>query len=71
MPALDQLRKTTPKAKHTDRATGGAIHDLFHFSVTTLISAGIDVLTVAERVGHGQASMALDRYATRCPISPK
>ena len=42
-------------------------HDLRHFSVTTLIAAGVDVRTVAERHGHAQATMTLDRYAHALP----
>jgi integrase len=40
-------------------------HDLRHFSVSTLIAAGVDVRTVAERHGHAQATMTLNRYAQR------
>ena len=42
-------------------------HDLRHFSVTTLIAAGVDVRTVAERHGHARATMTLDRYAHALP----
>ena len=42
-------------------------HDLRHFSVTTLIAAGVDVRTVANRAGHAQTSMTLDRYAHALP----
>jgi len=42
-------------------------HDLRHFSVTTLIAAGVDVRTVAERHGHAQATMTLNRYAHALP----
>jgi integrase len=42
-------------------------HDLRHFSVTTLIAAGIDIRTVAERHGHAQATMTLNRYAHALP----
>jgi integrase len=42
-------------------------HDLRHFSVTTLIAAGIDVRTVSERHGHAQATMTLNRYAHALP----
>ncbi len=42
-------------------------HDLRHFSVSTLIAAGIDVRTVAERQGHAQATMTLNRYAHALP----
>lgn len=42
-------------------------HDLRHFSVSTLIAAGVDVRTVAERHGHAQATMTLNRYAHALP----
>jgi integrase len=42
-------------------------HDLRHFSVTTLIAAGVDIRTVAERHGHAQATMTLNRYARALP----
>jgi integrase len=42
-------------------------HELRHFSVTTLLAAGIDVRTVAERHGHAQATMTLNRYAHALP----
>jgi integrase len=71
LPALKKLRKTKPKAKRTDLATGQRwpfrFHDLRHFSVTTLIAAGVDVRTVADRHGHARATMTLDRYAHALP----
>ena len=42
-------------------------HDLRHFSVTTLIAAGMDVKTVADRHGHKHATMTLNRYAHALP----
>ena len=35
--------------------------------MTTLIAAGVDVRTVAERHGHDRATMTLDRYAHALP----
>jgi integrase len=70
-PALIKLKKTKPKAKRTDLAPGERwpfrFHDLRHFSVTTLIAAGVDVRTVADRHGHARATMTLDRYAHALP----
>ena len=70
-PALVELKKTKPKAKRTDLAPGERwpfrFHDLRHFSVTTLIAAGVDVRTVADRHGHARATMTLDRYAHALP----
>jgi integrase len=42
-------------------------HQLRHFSVTTLLAAGVDVRTVSERHGHAQATMTLNRYAHALP----
>jgi integrase len=43
------------------------LHSLRHFSVTTLIAAGVDIRTVAERHGHAQATMTLNVYAHSLP----
>jgi integrase len=71
MPALKRLRKEAPKATRVDLAPTDQwpyrFHDLRHFSVTTLIAAGVDVRTVAERHGHARATMTLDRYAHALP----
>ena len=39
------------------------LHDLRHFTATQLIAAGIDVRTVAGRLGHADASMTLRTYS--------
>jgi integrase len=71
LPALDKLRDTLATAKRTDLAPGERwpfrFHDLRHFSVTTLIAAGVDVRTVADRHGHANATMTLNRYAHALP----
>jgi integrase len=70
-PALTELHKTRPKATRKDLHPADRwafrFHDLRHFSVTTLIAAGVDVRTVAERHGHARATMTLDRYAHALP----
>lgn len=70
-PALAQLQKSKSKLKREDLAPADRwpfrFHDLRHFSVTTLIAAGVDVRTVAERHGHARATMTLDRYAHALP----
>ena len=70
-PALDKLRLTQPKATYAELPAGERwafrFHDLRHFSVTTLIAAGVDIRTVAERHGHAKATMTLDRYAHALP----
>jgi integrase len=69
--ALARLRKSNPKAQRKDLAPADRwpfrFHDLRHVSVTTLIAAGVDVRTVAERHGHARATMTLDRYAHALP----
>jgi integrase len=71
LPALEKLRKTRPKAKRTGLRPQDRwpfrFHDLRHFSVTTLIAAGVDIKTVADRHGHAKATMTLDRYAHALP----
>jgi integrase len=70
-PALTRLKAKDKKATrgdlHPDERWPYRFHDLRHFSVTTLIAAGIDVRTVAERHGHARATMTLDRYAHALP----
>lgn len=39
------------------------LHDLRHFTATQLIGAGMDVRTVAGRLGHSDASMTLRVYS--------
>jgi len=69
--ALESLQKVKPEATKDDLAPADRwpfrFHDLRHFSVTTLIAAGVDVRTVATRHGHARATMTLDRYAHALP----
>jgi len=46
-------------------------HDLRHFSITTLIAAGVDVRTVSTRHGHATATMTLNRYAHALPATDR
>lgn len=39
------------------------LHDLRHFVATQLLIAGVDVRTVARRVGHRNAATTLNVYA--------
>jgi integrase len=39
------------------------LHDLRHFQATELIAAGVDVRTVAGRLGHADPSTTLRVYA--------
>lgn len=43
------------------------LHDLRHFAATQMIAAGIDVRTVAGRLGHGQPWTTLNTYAAFVP----
>lgn len=69
-----QLEATAAKSAKTEGRTVTEaerypfhFHDLRHFSVTTLIADGVDIRTVAERHGHAQATMTLNRYAHALP----
>ncbi len=65
--ARKELPAGSKKASDNLRGWSFRFHDLRHFSVTTLIAAGVDVRTVAERHGHSQATMTLNRYAHALP----
>jgi len=45
------------------RLEGVRLHDLRHFTATQLIGAGVDVRTVAGRLGHSDPSLTLRTYA--------
>jgi integrase len=61
--------KERAAAKKGDKVEpyGFHFHELRHFSVTTLLAAGVNIRTVAERHGHAQATMTLNRYAHALP----
>jgi integrase len=44
-------------------AKGVRLHDLRHFTATQLIGAGVDVRTVAGRLGHADSSLTLRIYS--------
>ena len=44
-------------------APGVRLHDLRHFTATQLIGAGVDVRTVAGRLGHSDPSVTLRVYS--------
>jgi integrase len=39
------------------------LHELRHYSATELLTAGIDLRTVAGRLGHGDGTTTLRHYA--------
>lgn len=47
------------------------LHDLRHMHVTQLLAAGVDVRTVAGRVGHLNPNMTLDVYAHFIPAADR
>lgn len=47
--------------------SGVRVKELRHFVATQLLAAGVDVRTVAGRLGHAQASMTTDVYADWLP----
>ena len=47
------------------------IHGLRHFVATELLTAGIDVRTVANRLGHARTSTTLDIYWAWVPASDR
>lgn len=47
------------------------LHDLRHFMATQMIAAGVDVRTVAGRLGHRGVGMLLDRYAHFVPSADR
>jgi integrase len=47
------------------------LHDLRHYHATALISAGVDVRTVAGRLGHANASTTLNIYAAWQPAADR
>lgn len=56
----------TKRFTQTKRAAGISevrLHDLRHFTATTLLAAGTDVRTVSGRLGHANAATTLSVYA--------
>lgn len=59
----DNLTQAWERACKRAKVSGVRLHDLRHFSATQLLGAGVDVRTVAGRLGHADASTTLKRYA--------
>ena len=66
LPALTELHKSNPKATRTDLAPGEQwsfrFHDLRHYTATQLFADGMNPKTVADRLGHADASVTLRVY---------
>jgi integrase len=65
-PALAKLRETKPKATRVNLAPADRwdyrLHDLRHYTATQLFAAGLNPKTVADRLGHADASVTLRVY---------
>lgn len=48
-------------------ATGVRLHDLRHWNATTMMAAGVDPATIAERLGHADITTTLDIYSHAVP----
>lgn len=60
-----EIKKGT--ATEADKLPTIHLHDLRHTSATLLVASGVDIETVAHRLGHSQVSMTLNRYAHAIP----
>jgi len=58
----DYLTSFFTKVRNAAGAPGVRLHDLRHFTATQLIGAGVDVRTVAGRLGHSDPSLTLRVY---------
>lgn len=59
----DRVTKTFERFRSQAGLPRMRLHDLRHFAATRLLTAGIDVRTVAGRLGHANASTTLGVYA--------
>lgn len=64
---------TTRRIGQLMRAAGTPmrLHDLRHFMATTLLAAGVDPKTIAQRGGWRRAATMLDRYAHALAVSDR
>jgi integrase len=59
----DSVSRSFKKLCRQEGLSGVRLHDLRHFVATQPLSAGVDVRTVAGRLGHRNASTTLNVYA--------
>jgi integrase len=59
----NRLTQAFARVRSTLGLDGVRLHDLRHFHATELIAAGVDVRTVAGRLGHADPSVTLRTYA--------
>lgn len=59
----DNVTSFFTRVRETVGASHVRLHDLRHFTATQLIGAGVDVRTVAGRLGHSDPSVTLRVYS--------
>ncbi len=59
----DSVSRSFQRLCKQEGLTGVRLHDLRHFIASQLLSAGVDVRTVAGRLGHRNAATTLNVYA--------
>lgn len=59
----DSVSRSFKRLCEKEGMRGVRLHDLRHFVATELLSAGVDVRTVAGRLGHRNAATTLNVYA--------
>ncbi len=59
----DSVSRSFKRLREKERVPDVRLHDLRHFVATQLLSAGVDVRTVAGRLGHRNAATTLNVYA--------
>lgn len=64
--AIENYNQTASEA---DQLPVIRLHDLRHTSATLLLSEGVDIRTVANRLGHSQTSTTLNVYAHALPAA--
>lgn len=63
----DNLTQAWDRACHRAGVPPVRLNDLRHFAITQMLAAGVDVRTVAGRVGHANPATTLNRYAAWIP----
>jgi integrase len=63
----DKATGTFRRLAHRSGLRAARLHDLRHFAATRMLTAGVDVRTVAGRLGHGQPWTTLNTYAAFVP----
>jgi integrase len=58
----DNLSRDWGRVSRAKKLPRVPFHALRHTHASTLIRAGVDILTISRRLGHGKASVTLDTY---------